>query len=369
MRPPAALVALVALAACADDLTPRYFRAAQWPQADRAFRGEARWLGGDGAYSVDLGGNRTLWLFGDSFVAARPDATRATSTMVRNSLAVMEGRDPATASVRFAFRYDDRGVPRSFFFEAGDIETRAWYWPAHGVRVPGGPLVIFLSRVLKTAGEGLGFAANGWRAVVIDNPDAEPDAWTPRILRPPAVPFDAVPGAAAVREGGYIYTLAPRTQGQHDAYLARLRESDVLRGELAPEWWTGAGWAVQEIIAGNARVVIEEAGTECSVHYDANLRRWAFVTSRGFGATTIAMRFADSLTGPWSELRDVYTPPESAGQNPFVYAAKAHPELTTGDASELVITYATNSFDPDVLLRPAGAALYWPRFVRVAMAR
>ena len=32
-------------------------------------RGRPRWLGGDGAYSIDLGGDRTLWLFGDSFIA------------------------------------------------------------------------------------------------------------------------------------------------------------------------------------------------------------------------------------------------------------------------------------------------------------
>lgn len=361
--------ALVLLAACADELTPRYLRPAQWPQADRAFRGDPRWLGGDGAYSVDLGANRTLWLFGDSFVAARPDATRATSTLVRNSLAVMEGRDPVTASVRFAPRYDDRGVPRSYFFEDGGDEARAWYWPAHGARVPGGPLVLFLSRVVAAAGQGLGFVANGWRVVVVDNPDAEPDAWSLRWIVPPAVPFDAVPGAAVVREGGYVYALSPRTQGQHDAYLARFLEADLLRGDALATWWTGGGWAQQENVGGAARVVIEEAGTECSLHRDANLRRWVFVTSRGFGATTVAMRFADALTGPWSDARDVYTPPESAGSNPFVYAAKAHPELTTGDASELVITYATNSFDFDTLLRPAGRELYWPRFVRVAMAR
>jgi len=369
VRPAAAVAAVALLAACADDLTPRYFHPAQWPQADRAFRGDRRWLGGDGAYSVDLGGDRTLWLFGDSFVTALPDGTRAQSTLVRNSVAVMEGRDPVTASVRFAPRFDDRGVPRSFFYGESDVESREWYWPAHGGRVPGGPLVLFLSRVVMATGEGLGFVANGWRVVVVDNPDAEPADWNLRWTRPPVIPFDAVPGAAVVREGGYVYALAPRTRGQHDAYLARFREADLLRGEVLAEWWTDAGWARQEVVGGNARVVIEEAGTECSLHRDVHLGRWVFVTSHGFGATTVAMRFADSLTGPWSALRDVYTPPESTGPNPYVYAAKAHPQLTTGDASELVITYATNSFDPAARLRPEGRELYWPRFVRVAMAR
>lgn len=367
-RVPLSLVALAVLTACTDDLTPRYLRAAQWPQADRAFRGDARWLGGDGAASVALGGGRTLWLFGDSLVATRPDATRASAVKVRNALAVMDGLNPATASVRFAYRYDDRGVPRSYFHEAGDNEARAWYWPTHGVRVPEGPLVLFLARMLETVGEGRGFRANGWRAVIVENPDDEPDAWTLRWVRSVPVPFDAVPGAAAVREGGYIYTLAPRTQGQQDAYLARLHEAQLLRGEPVVEWWTGQGWANQEIIVGNARVVVEELGSECSLHYQAHLRRWVLVNSHGFGATRIAMRFAQDLTGPWSAMRDVFTPPESHAHNPYVHGARAHPGLTTGDASELVLTYAVGSFSAEAVLLPEGRELFWPRFVRVAMA-
>jgi len=214
------------------------------------------------------------------------------------------------------------------------------------------------------------FVANGWRVVVVSNPDDEPAEWRLQWTRPPVVPFDAVPGAAVAREGGFLYAIAPRTRGQHDAYLARFPEAEIARGDVLAQWWTSSGWVNQtNLVSGPPDVVLEEAGTECSLHRDTHLNRWVFVTSRGFGASTVAMRFAENLTGPWSDLRDVYTPPESRAPNPFVYAAKAHPQLTTGDASELVITYATNSLDPAVLLRPEGQALYWPRFVRVAMAR
>ncbi|MEA2698994.1 MAG: hypothetical protein QOI66_3265, partial [Myxococcales bacterium] len=43
--------------------------AAAWPDADALFRRDPRWLGGDAAFSVALGGDRILWLFGDSFIA------------------------------------------------------------------------------------------------------------------------------------------------------------------------------------------------------------------------------------------------------------------------------------------------------------
>ena len=62
----------------------------------------------------------------------------------------------------------------------------------------------------------------------------------------------------------------------------------------------------------------------------------------------------------------MYRPPESNGPRPFVYAAKAHPELVGPEAADLVVTYATNSFEFDDLFTPQGArALYWPRFVLV----
>ena len=66
-------------------------------EADALFHQDPRWLGGDAAYSIDLGDDRTLWLFGDSFIATSPALTRRESTLVRNSVAVMTGRDPLTA--------------------------------------------------------------------------------------------------------------------------------------------------------------------------------------------------------------------------------------------------------------------------------
>lgn len=88
------------------------------------------------------------------------------------------------------------------------------------------------------------------------------------------------------------------------------------------------------------------------------------------------MRFIDGpkpafdAIPPWGALSDVYTPPESksAKPKPFVYAAKAHPEIATGGSDDLAVTYATNSFDFGTLFEPEGAALYWPRFVKVPIA-
>lgn len=58
----------------------RNFKTSAWPEADKLFRSDPRWLGGDAAYSVDLGHGRVPWLFGDSFIADAPGQTRRQSS-------------------------------------------------------------------------------------------------------------------------------------------------------------------------------------------------------------------------------------------------------------------------------------------------
>ncbi len=65
-----------------------------WPAADKMFKRDHRWLGGDGASSIDLGGGRVLWLFGDSFIDARDRHLRGESVLIRNSVAIQFGHDP-----------------------------------------------------------------------------------------------------------------------------------------------------------------------------------------------------------------------------------------------------------------------------------
>jgi len=82
--------------------------ATAWPEADRLFHSYPRWLGADAAYSFDLGNQRVLWLFGDSFVGG---LKWRRSRMVRNSIAIQKGYDPSAASIRFYW-----GGKLTFFF-------------------------------------------------------------------------------------------------------------------------------------------------------------------------------------------------------------------------------------------------------------
>jgi hypothetical protein len=328
---------------------------------DALFHQDPQWLGADGAYTIDLGDGRVLWLFGDTFVADTPADTRTASTMVRNSVAVMTGHDPVTATMSFAWQAGS--PPDSFFAENGSN----WFWPSDGVRVPGGALVAFLSQQTATPGQGLGFAAAGYRAVGVADPSGSATSWQLVDVPVMAAPFDATANVACAAVDGDELIALLVSGDNADGRLARWPMAAVAALDLsAPEWWDGTAWTATP---GNVAMVLPSGSTECSLSQIDGA--WVQIASHGFGASTIAIRTAPALTGPWSASSDVFTPPESEVANPFVYAGKGHPTLTTHTSgATIAVTYADNSFTFSDLLDPAKAAtLYWPHVAELSLLR
>jgi hypothetical protein len=302
------------------------------------------------------------WLFGDSFVANTVGENRKTAKLVRNSVAVQAGPNPVDATMAFAWATTVPAAPSAFFPNEGD----RWYWPGACLRLPAGPLAIFLLRQKPVTG-GLGFAEDGWRLALIENPDDPPTTWRITYHDPAVGPFMANAGVAATMDDDHAYLLATSHGSEHRGHVARIALGDLGVGNLsALEWWTRGTWLTLDAVVDLPTTVMDDAGSEASWHRVGDT--WFHIASHGFGATTVALRTAPAATGPWSRPGDLFTPPESQGPNPFVYAAKAHPEQETGDGT-LAITYATNSFTFADLVTPDGMdSLYWPRFARLALA-
>lgn len=329
--------------------------ASAWPEADRLFHSDPRWLGGDAAFSTDLGNGRVLWMFGDSFIARKDGATRRESAFVRNSVAVETGYDPATARIQF-YTSKLHGDPSDFV----PSDAGTWLWPLHGIRL-GDRLVLFYMRMASDPDENsLGFKSVGWDAFLIDNPDEEPSRWKPRKLRGPESSGRMLYGMALLREGDYIYSYVSDNAALN-AYLLRWHTADLAAGRLSSlMWWCGVneGWCSNPA---HRQIVVRDAGTEFSVQRGAG-GQLIEVKSQGFGASTIVYRTAPHPQGPWSGPRNLYRPPESDHPEAFVYGAKGHPELTGAD---LIITYTANGSNE----RLAGdMSIYFPRFVRVNFA-
>lgn len=342
----------------------------EYTDAEVIFRKDPRWLGADAALSIPLTDNRILWLFGDTFIATSKSNIRSESEMARNTIAIQEGSNPETAAISFYWGQNSEDTPTSFFPE----NEAQWYWPGHGIRLKNGPLIIFLYSFIATPDEGLGFENSGYAIAVVDDSDSSPNLWKPHITQANTTKFDAVPATAVIQDGEYIIALAIRQKGAHAGAMVRYPISDITKGDLSSsEWWEGTkkGWVKESEVGKDGPLfVIDDAGSECSIHWDKRSNSFIHIASYGFGATTIGMRTASSITGPWSEQKLIYTPPESNGPQPFVYAAKAHPELTGPSTSDLVITYATNSFDfKDLFLPEYSSSLYWPRFVSVKIGK
>ena len=334
--------------------------------AEVLFRQNPEWLGTDGANSTPLGNGRFFWSFEDSFIATSEEHSRKHSTLVRNSVAIQTGSDPLTAKMSFCWGQDASGSPASFF--PNDGET--WYWTGGAIRLDEGPLISFLYKIKPTPGVGLGFANSGHALAIIKNPDQPTSAWKPVIINANQTAFDAVPATAVVRVGNHVVGLALKQEGTHAGALVRYLASSLAAGDIDnPQWWAGPnlGWVEEQDIgpAGPA-FVIDDAGAESSLHWDQRTQSFIHIATYGFGAATIGMRTAPALTGPWSDPVEIYRPPESDDPRPFVYGAIAHPELEGPNPGDLIVTYATNSFEfGDMFTEHGSKHLYWPRVITV----
>jgi hypothetical protein len=334
--------------------------AASWPEADSLFRKDRSWVGSDDAYSVDLGHGRIAWLFADTLVDTSAKHERHGSAFIHNSVGIQKGYNPASASIRFYWGRKD-GRPASFF-----PETEAeYYWPGGGTLIKG-RLILFLMRVRAVTG-GLGFEVSGSAAVLVENPEADPPEWRSRVCPIPGNARHVVNGSgSSFAEGRNLYAFGSVEPGRHDIYVNRWPLSSALRGRFEdPEWWAGQStWTAQSRLGSPALASFSDGATEFTVHFSKRFHRYLEFQPVGFGPADVAMRSAPCLTGPWSAPRAIFTPPEKNRPRIMIYAAKAHPELT---GSDLVLTYATNSFElADVI---QDQALYYPRFVRLSFAK
>jgi hypothetical protein len=333
-------------------------QASAWVEADALFRGDAGWVGADGAFSVDLGNDRTLWLFSDTWVDPSGKGNREEAHMVRNTVAIQVGTDPSQATIKYYWQSTEDGVPKAFF--ARDDDT--WFWPGHGIRLDD-RLIIFLNRLGGTSA-GLGFESIGWAAVMVDNPDDEPPEWRIRLLPTPSNSLGIAVGFASVlRIGEYLYAFGTADADKsHPVHVARWPVTEVHDGDLqAPDWWGGvdAGWIADSSSLSRA-AIIENGQSELTIHFDTHDRQFVAVQTVDFGKSDIAIRRAGKLIGPWTAARRFFRPPEYDRPNVMIYSAKAHPQLTGAD---IVLTYSTNTFefeehwtDPDI---------YYPHFVRL----
>jgi hypothetical protein len=134
------IIVLLFLSACQAQSR---LRVEPLPLYDAAFERTSGWTGGDGAYSAGLGGDRVLWMFGDTFVGRVENGRRVDARLINNSAAIQTGREPSAAALSFIYRTLSDGGPAAFLQPA---DGAGWLWPYHGVRTAEG-LFLFLLQI------------------------------------------------------------------------------------------------------------------------------------------------------------------------------------------------------------------------------
>jgi hypothetical protein len=331
------------------------------PSYDAAFDRTSGWVGGDGSYTVDLGRERVLWLFGDSFVGKVQGGRRTGSHLINNSAAIQTGPAPTDASLRFVHRSLPDGRPLAFLQPQDGI---GWLWPYHGVRTPQG-LFLFLLQIEPAEGP----AAFGFRLVStwmgkVANPDEAPEHWAVTQQRLPWGDAKRLFGSAVLRRGGYCYvygTMDIDAGGWVRKHMLVAR-APVERLDDFGAWrfFAGGEWVAD---VDQAAPVCEDVAGEFSVSYLPAAERYVLVYTEGGLSENIALRFAAQPQGPWGPAIRVFRCPE-ADWDPriFCYAAKGHPEIG-GAPRDLIVTYVANA--TDFALLESDARLYRPRFIRI----
>ncbi len=315
-------------------------KAEAWPEADALFRGDPRFLGADSAYSVALGGERILWLFGDTFAAKDDTRSRRASKLVRNSVAIQTGTDPSAASIQF-FIAGTQAAPEAFF--PSEDEAKNWIWPGTPVMV-GGKLLLFLWHMKATdEGGSFAFAFDFTSALLIDNPSAAPTAWNKtEVTLPESTSFLGTGGAMV--DGDTLWLLGTAKAGGGALYAARVPVADAARGDLSKLEERSAGF---------------RGPTELSLSRFED--RFVAVSTGAFGDASVIIRSASTPDGNWSSPEDVFETPEGNRDGGFVYSAKGHPELSGAD---LVVTYCSST-DFTTLLDDQ--SYYYPRFLKLEL--
>jgi hypothetical protein len=177
--------------------------------------------------------------------------------------------------------------------------------------------------------------------------------------------------SSVIERDGYLHLFGyVQRHGTHgargrDVGIVRVAVDDAREGHLQdPEVWTGSGtgWVRESRVTERSlqpAVVFSDGATEFSVRWVERLGCFVEIQAMLRSGRALGVRFSERLEGPWSPIAAVHRPPEGRRGNVFLYAYKAHAELSGGD---IVVTYASNSRDDSVFW---DETIYWPRFIAV----
>lgn len=332
---------------------------------DRLFKKNSGWTGADGAYSIALSDNKTLWVYGDTWIGKIKNNKHVDAALIRNSIAIQYGQNPNHASIQF---FSGRGVDETSNAFFKPIDNKGWFWIYHGLLTNKG-LYLFLIQIENTGNtSSAGFKIIGtWLAHVL-NPNDSPATWQVKYRKIPwqtiADSGDTLFGSSLLMEDSFIYiygTSEDINQGSHHKYMILARApATALEKFNSWHFYSKGNWTKDFSLASR---LCGDMANEYTVSYLPIYDKYVVVYSENSASENIMIRLAPKPYGPWTHPISIYKCPEVTWDSSiYCYAAKAHPALSSSP-DELLITYIASSNDFWKIV--ADARLYRPRFLRL----
>ncbi len=325
-----------------------------------SFSLDGGWLGGDAAYSIALPyTERSLWLFGDTFVGEPGAVDRHGAHFIHNSIGISRCLPDGSWTIEYFWGSDEGGQPRAFFQAA---EEGRYVWPFDGF-VHAGLLYVGLLEVEPAEPQGplgLPFRAVGMYLARIDNYLEDPAEWRLLLTRVSAS-ASVLPASAMVSDDAfaYFYTFGREGSTRHPRGLVRLRlselEADWEDLPAALEYLADSGGWRPGIEGEDARLLMEDDASEMSVRFHPRLGKWLAVynfprlaedtdsSPVEIPGRDVYLRVAARPAGPWSAPLVIHRIPEAAAAGEsgvFCYAAKEHAQFATQE--RILVTYVCN---------------------------
>lgn len=355
------------------------------PALTVCFKREDGWTGADGAYSIKVNKDRTLWFFGDTWIGPIKGGKRVDSHnwMVHNTAAfqTLSGKADQFQFFWKAAQKKPSNTDKSFAPKPSDLfvpeQSNCYYWPGDGAYIDG-KLYVFM-HLIKNKPEApppFQFEQIGDDLLQIENPLDDASKWRWKRLAVSRTVNGANFGISCLTDSQYLYSYCSYPAAKsglnvHPLIVARIKKdnlADLFKKKksartIESQWEYlcehDSGWKRS---LNKPKILIPDAAPEMSISRVHGID--------GYVATymppmdhSIYLRFSKTPEGPFAERVLAYKCPDSEKWM-LLYSAKAHPELAK-DRGELIVTYCRNT--EDFGFHQKLPYIYAPQAVRVVI--
>jgi hypothetical protein len=316
-----------------------------------------------------------MLIFGDTMLGQIDgNQLRPGYKMIHNSVALLDGREPREKNIRFIWKKNSKGQPKSIFVpKTKNSKPGEYYWLGDGFvnKDLGNATYIFAYRIKDIGTGAMAFREQGNALIKIPAGSKPPFADQQQMDTPLFIPGQSEVESGTFGAGIYVNTAnagARNPDGYVYVYGIRGKDKQVLVARVKPQlfekfdqwrFWDGTLWNKD---MSKVAPVTDRASNELSVSQLPD-GRYALIFQVDEISNTIGMRISKTPAGPFGPIIKLWDCKDAIEQKNFiVYNAKAHPALS--GPGEIVISYNVNSLDfwNDVKSYPN---LYRPRFVRL----